>query len=185
MTVCGGRRRKRKVREAFGLVTWVKTHVSHNPLTHLTHFALLLEPQNMTDTTQEKPNEKPPVVVLGGGAAGMLAALGARQAGAPVLLIEKKNRLGTKILISGGGKCNLTHDGSMEDIRVKFRQNEGRFLRPSFYKFTNEDFLNLLHQKGMETYVRPDGRIFPVAPSDAKDVVAQSATAKHPFAANA
>ncbi len=117
--------------------------------------------------------EKPPVVIIGGGAAGMIAALAARRENdAPVLLIEKKNRLGTKILISGGGKCNLTHDGPMEDVRAKFRANEGRFLRPSFYKFTNEDFLSLLHEKGMETYVRPDGRVFPVAPSDAKDVVA-------------
>ena len=117
-------------------------------------------------------SDKEPVVIIGGGAAGMLAALGVRKSGAPALLIEKKSRLGTKILISGGGKCNLTHDGSMEEIRAKFRQNEGRFLRPSFYKFTNTDYLKLLHDKGMETYVRPDGRIFPVAPSDAKDVVA-------------
>ena len=110
-------------------------------------------------------------MIIGGGAAGMLAALAARKNGADVLLVEKKGRLGTKILISGGGKCNLTHDGSMEEIRAKFRANEGRFLRPSFYKFTNTDYLELLHAKGMETYVRPDGRIFPVAPSDAKDVV--------------
>ena len=111
------------------------------------------------------------VVIVGGGAAGMIAAHAAALRGVPVLLLEKKSRLGTKILISGGGKCNLTHDGSMEDIRAKFRPNEGRFLQPSFYRFTNEDFLHLLHDKGMETYVRPDGRIFPVAPADAKDVV--------------
>jgi predicted Rossmann fold flavoprotein len=112
------------------------------------------------------------VVVIGGGAAGMIAAHTAAMLGVPTLLLEKKSRLGTKILISGGGKCNLTHFGSMEDIRAKFRPNEGRFLQPSFYRFTNEDFLSLLHSKGMETYTRPDGRIFPVAPSDAKDVVA-------------
>jgi predicted Rossmann fold flavoprotein len=60
----------------------------------------------------------------------------------------------------------------MEDIRARFRPNEGRFLQPSFYRFTNEDFLKMLEDKGMETYIRPDGRIFPVAPADAKDVVA-------------
>ena len=111
------------------------------------------------------------VVIVGGGAAGIIAAYAAAMRGVPVLLLEKKSRLGTKILISGGGKCNLTHFGSMEDIRAKFRPNEGRFLQPSFYRFTNEDFLRLLHDKGMETYVRPDGRIFPVAPADAKEVV--------------
>jgi hypothetical protein len=112
------------------------------------------------------------VVVLGGGAAGMLAAYAAAMKGAPVLLLEKKNRLGTKILISGGGKCNVAHAGAMEDVRARFRQNEGRFLRPSFYRFTNEDFVRMLTDKGMEVYTRPDGRIFPVAPFDAKDVVA-------------
>jgi predicted flavoprotein YhiN len=50
--------------------------------------------------------------------------------GVPVLLLEKKSRLGTKILISGGGKCNVTHDGPMDEIRQKFRPNEARFLRP-------------------------------------------------------
>ena len=112
-----------------------------------------------------------PVVIVGGGAAGMIAAYRAAQLGARVILLEKKNRLGTKILISGGGKCNVTHSGEMEMIRAQFRTNEGRFLRPSFYRFTNEQFVEMLTTKGLETYVRPDGRIFPVPPADAKDVV--------------
>jgi len=101
----------------------------------------------------------------------MLAALRAAERGAKVTLLEKKNRLGTKILISGGGKCNLTHAGSMEEIRAKFRSNEAGFLKPAFYRFTNHDFLDLLTRRGMEVYTRPDGRIFPVPPADAKDVV--------------
>ena len=112
------------------------------------------------------------VVVVGGGAAGMLAAWRAATAGAPTLLLEKKNRLGTKILISGGGKCNVTHAGPIEEVRARFRPDEGRFLRPSFYRFTNDDFVRMLTDKGMEVYTRPDGRIFPVPPADAKDVVA-------------
>ena len=112
------------------------------------------------------------VVVIGGGAAGMLAARRAAERGAKVTLLEKNDRLGMKILISGGGKCNLTHDGPMEEVRAQFRPNEARFLKPSFYRSTNEDFLNILHERGMETYVRPDGRVFPVEPANAKDVVA-------------
>ena len=112
------------------------------------------------------------VIVIGGGAAGMLAARRAAECGAKVTLLEKNDRLGMKILISGGGKCNLTHDGPMEDVRAKFRPNEARFLKPSFYRFTNRDFLAILHDRGMETYVRPDGRIFPVEPANAKDVAA-------------
>ena len=112
------------------------------------------------------------VVVIGGGAAGMLAARRAAECGAKVTLLEKNDRLGMKILISGGGKCNLTHDGPMAEVRAQFRANEARFLKPAFYKSTNEDFLKILHERGMETYVRPDGRVFPVEPANAKDVVA-------------
>ena len=112
------------------------------------------------------------VIVIGGGAAGMLAARRAAERGGAVTLLEKNERLGMKILISGGGKCNLTHAGAMEEVRAKFRANEARFLKPSFYKFTNADFLDILHGRGMATYTRSDGRIFPVEPANAKDVVA-------------
>lgn len=112
------------------------------------------------------------VVVVGGGAAGMIAARCAAENGSHVVLLEKNVSPGLKILISGGGKCNLTHAGSMEEVRAKFRPNEARFLKPSFYRYSNEDFLNVLHRHGMQTYTRPDGRIFPVEPSNARDVVA-------------
>ncbi len=112
------------------------------------------------------------ILVIGGGAAGMLAARRAAERGARVTLLEKNDRLGMKILISGGGKCNLTHAGDMESLRAKFRPNEARFLKPCFYKSTNEDFLRVLHERGMATYARPDGRVFPVEPADAKAVVA-------------
>jgi len=111
------------------------------------------------------------IVVIGGGAAGMLAAYTAAARGVPTLLLEKKQRLGTKILISGGGKCNVTHAGPMEDVRARFRPNEARFLRPAFYRYTNEDFVRLLTDHGIDVYTRPDGRIFPVAPRDAGDIV--------------
>ena len=112
------------------------------------------------------------VLVVGGGAAGLIAAKEAAELGAKVTLLEKNDRLGMKILISGGGKCNLTHAGNMEELRATFRPNEARFLKPSFYKYSNDDFLAILHSAGMETYVRPDGRVFPVEPGNAKDVVA-------------
>jgi hypothetical protein len=101
----------------------------------------------------------------------MLAARAAALLGARVLLLEKKPRLGTKILISGGGKCNVTHAGPVEGIGARFRPEEARFLRPSLYRFTNDDFVELLETHGMRVAARPDGRLFPVAPADAHDVV--------------
>ncbi len=112
------------------------------------------------------------ILVVGGGAAGLLAARRAAECGASVTLLEKMPRLGMKILISGGGKCNLTHSGGMEDIRAQFPAHQARFLKPCFFRFSNTDFLNVLHARGMATYARPDGRVFPLEPVNAKDVVA-------------
>ena len=104
-----------------------------------------------------------PVIVVGGGAAGIIAAWRSAGLRAPTLLLEKNERLGIKLHISGGGKCNITHAGRMHDIRMAFEPNEARFLRLPFLRFTNEDVLALLHERGVETYTRPDGRIFPVS----------------------
>jgi len=111
------------------------------------------------------------VVVVGAGAAGIIAAWRAASLGADTLLIEKTGRLGTKILISGGGKCNITHDGPIEDVLREFRPNEARFIRPSCYRFTNRQIVELFTSKGLDVYTRPNGRVFPVRHT-AKDVVA-------------
>lgn len=116
-------------------------------------------------------NARSGVVVIGGGAAGILAAWRAAALGAQVTLLEKNDRLGIKILISGGGKCNITHDGSVESLLTAFRPNEARFLRPSVYRFTNRDIVEMLTRRGLEVYTRPDGRVFPLH-GNAKDVVA-------------
>lgn len=112
-----------------------------------------------------------PIVVIGAGAAGIMAARRAAELGSEVLLLEKTPRLGTKILISGGGKCNITHDGEIEDVLRAFRPNEARFIRPACYRFTNKEIVEVLTDRGLRVYTRPDGRIFPVDQT-AKDVVA-------------
>lgn len=110
------------------------------------------------------------VVVIGAGAAGIIAAWRAATLGARVTLLEKTPRIGTKILISGGGKCNITHDGPIEQVLRSFRPNEARFIRPSCYRFLNTAIVEMLTDRGLEVYTRPDGRIFPVNQT-AKDVV--------------
>src|SRR5712692_6245369 len=89
----------------------------------------------------------------------MIAAWRAAAGGAQVLLLEKNARLGIKLHISGGGKCNITHDGEMEAVRGAFVPHEARFLRPAFMAFTNRDVPALLEPYGVETYTRPDRRI--------------------------
>lgn len=117
---------------------------------------------------------------MGGGAAGLIASWRAASLGAKTLLLEKTARLGTKILISGGGKCNITHDGETGEILNAFRPFEARFLRQSAYRFGNREILRMIHAKGIETYARADGRIFP-AKGSAKDVV--GALAQYPRSA--
>ncbi len=111
------------------------------------------------------------VVVVGAGAAGIIAAWRSASLGARTLLLEKTNRLGTKILISGGGKCNITHDGALQEVLKAFRQREAQFIRPACYRFTNQQIVKMLTDRGLRVYTREDGRIFPVDQT-AKDVVA-------------
>lgn len=120
--------------------------------------------------TTTHPAASHSIIVIGGGAAGMIAAWRAASSGARVILLEKNAKLGIKLLISGGGKCNITHAGDMEVLRQQFRANEARFLKHSFYKFTNTEILRHLNQLGVETYERDDGRVFPTS-GKAGDVV--------------
>ncbi|RCK73057.1 MAG: NAD(FAD)-utilizing dehydrogenase [Ignavibacteriae bacterium] len=110
------------------------------------------------------------VIVIGGGAAGIIAAWRAASLGVDTLLIEKNNTLGRKLLISGSGKCNITHSGTVEELLKGFPKNEANFLKYSFYRFSNSDILNLLNSYGLKTFVREDGKVFPVS-QRARDVL--------------
>jgi predicted Rossmann fold flavoprotein len=110
------------------------------------------------------------VMVVGAGAAGLIAAWTAAFTGASVLLLERNQRLGAKILISGGGKCNITHSGSIGDIMDGFPAPQARFLKPSLYRFPNSEVIRLIESNGLVTHVRDDGRVFP-RNGNAKDVL--------------
>ena len=107
------------------------------------------------------PSVKTSVLVVGGGAAGMVAAWRAASLGCGVTLLEANGRLGVKLRISGGGKCNLTHAGPVPDLLKAFPAGQGRFLRPSLHAFTNDQVLELLRREGVETVARDNGRVFP------------------------
>lgn len=113
-----------------------------------------------------------PVVVVGGGAAGLIAAWQSALGGRETLLLEANPRLGVKIRISGGGKCNVTHGGPVKDLLAAFPAGQARFLRPALHAFSNTDLLDLLRREGVATYQRPDGRVFPDdRPGSAQQVV--------------
>jgi predicted Rossmann fold flavoprotein len=105
--------------------------------------------------------EKEKIIVVGCGGAGLLGAWKAAAMGASVLLLERNSKPAIKILISGGGKCNVTHDGTMDELAGAFTVREQRFLKHAFHSFTNGDIRELLGRAGVPTFVREDGRVFP------------------------
>ena len=109
------------------------------------------------------------VIVVGGGAAGLMAAGTAASRGLKVLLTEKNDRPGKKILISGKGRCNITNNTDVEGL-IENTPGNGTFLYSAFYTFSNMDIINLLNELGLETKVERGGRVFPVS-DKAKDVV--------------
>lgn len=110
------------------------------------------------------------VAIVGGGAAGILAALAARESGAATVLYERNRRIGIKILISGGGKCNITHEATPRELEEGFITREARFLRYALHELTPARVLDMLHREGVETYTRPNGRVFPTS-GRAEDVL--------------
>ena len=117
------------------------------------------------------PGNSEPIVVVGGGGAGIIAAWKAASSGARVSLLERNKKLGIKLLISGGGKCNITHAGSVDEVYGGFTQREARFLKPALHRFSNNSVIQLLENEGVKTQTRENGRVFPVS-GRAGDVVA-------------
>ena len=102
------------------------------------------------------------VIVIGGGAAGMMAALQAAWAGAQVVLLEKNEKLGKKIYITGKGRCNVTNVADAEDFFKQVPRN-AKFLNAAVRQFDHDDVTSLLEMLGTETKVERGGRVFPVS----------------------
>ena len=109
------------------------------------------------------------VVVIGGGPAGMMSAISSRQNGNEVILLEKNNTLGKKLLITGKGRCNITSSLSMDEF-IKNTPGNGMFLHSVFNTYTNKDIIEFLEEQGLKTKVERGNRVFPVTDS-AKDVL--------------
>ncbi|MDQ5954333.1 MAG: hypothetical protein QG583_261 [Patescibacteria group bacterium] len=105
------------------------------------------------------------VVVVGGGPAGMVAAGRAGERGKKVLLLEKNTVLGKKLLITGGGRCNVTNNKTnTREMLAKYKGND-KFLFSAFSQFDVTDTLEFFNKRGMATKEENEGRIFPVSDS--------------------
>ena len=101
-------------------------------------------------------------IVVGGGPAGMFAAIIAAQQGSKVLLLEKNDRLGKKLLITGKGRCNITNACDPEEILKNVPRN-GRFLYSAVYGYTSQNVIDFFNQNGCPTKIERGNRVFPVS----------------------
>lgn len=102
------------------------------------------------------------VAVIGGGPAGMMAAITASKQKNEVFLLEKNNRLGKKLLITGKGRCNITSSLDMKDFISNVPGN-GKFLYSAFDNYTNEDIISFLKEHGVNVKEERGNRIFPAS----------------------
>lgn len=101
------------------------------------------------------------VAVIGGGPAGMMSAGRAGELGAKVILIEKNSTLGKKLLITGGGRCNVTNaEFDNRKLLDKFK-DDGKFLFSAFSQYSVKEALDFFHERDMETKTENEQRVFP------------------------
>jgi predicted Rossmann fold flavoprotein len=103
------------------------------------------------------------VVVVGGGAAGLMAAIQAAGRGRSTVLLEKNARLGLKILISGGGRCNLTTTKSGRELETEYGTRRGRWLRHALRSFQPEQLVAMIEEAGVPLREEDLDKIFPVS----------------------
>ena len=100
-------------------------------------------------------------IVIGGGPAGMFAAITAARQGSRVLLLERNDRLGKKLLITGKGRCNVTNDCSAQEVLQNIPRN-GRFLYSAMTEFPPERIMKFFESNGCALKTERGNRVFPV-----------------------
>ena len=100
------------------------------------------------------------IAIIGGGPAGLFCALQAAGAGRNVIVFEKKPAPGRKLLITGSGQCNVTHDGEIAEFFSRYGDH-GAFLRPALMNFTNRDLIRFFADRGLRMETEPGGKVFP------------------------
>ncbi|MBN1125167.1 MAG: FAD-dependent oxidoreductase, partial [Sedimentisphaerales bacterium] len=119
---------------------------------------------------------KSDLAIVGAGPAGLIAAIFAAQRGIETLVIERNSTAGRKLLKTGRGRCNLTHEATVEEF-VRDCEPFGRFLKHGLYTFGPGQVRHFFQEHGLDTKVEPSGCVFPVTDraSDVKAVLLEQA----------
>jgi len=104
------------------------------------------------------------ILVIGGGPSGLMASIAAAERGARVVLLDKGDKLGRKLAISGGGRCNVTNAKPLDEL-IRHIPGGGRFLYSAFSVFSNRDIIAFFENLGIRLKEENDGRMFPVTDS--------------------
>jgi predicted Rossmann fold flavoprotein len=110
------------------------------------------------------------IAIIGGGASGMMAAIRAGELGARVVLLEKNKRLGTKLLITGKGRCNITNKTDTDREMIEAFGAHGKFLFSALNKFGVDDVIRFFEDSGLKTKVERGARVFPIS-DQSRDVL--------------
>ena len=116
------------------------------------------------------------IIIVGGGASGLMAAAGAAEKGASVIVLEKMSRPGRKIMITGKGRCNFTNLKAWNEFQAHIHPKPN-FLKPSFYNLNSDKMIDFLAENGMESVVERGDRAFPAShlASDVVDALVKAA----------
>jgi len=108
--------------------------------------------------------EKKKIVVVGGGAAGFFCAIQIAELhpGWDISILEKSNKILSKVKVSGGGRCNVTHACPDVEVLLKKYPRGARFLKKSFYQFATKNTIQWFANNGVSLHTEKDGRMFPV-----------------------
>ena len=121
----------------------------------------------------------PEVLVIGGGAAGLMAAVAAAENGSRVVLLERNEKVGRKIMITGKGRCNVTNDCADLNALISSVPVNGRFLYSAFSRFMPADTMNFFESRHVPLKTERGNRVFPESDRASDIVDALFFAAKH------
>lgn len=135
----------------------------------------------MNTKTQLESSSHYPVVIIGGGPAGMMAAAFAAESGKPVVLLEKNPNLGKKLLITGGGRCNVTNNKPVVREMLSQYKTEGKFLFSTFMQHGVQESIEWFESRCVPLMEENHGRLFPVSESaqSIRDALATELETQH------
>jgi len=99
-------------------------------------------------------------IIIGAGPAGLMGGITCAAGGARTCLLEKNMNPGKKFLLSGSGRCNITHSGAVDDFMRHYGPG-GQFIKPAFMNFSNRDLARFFNERGLDTVELDNGKVFP------------------------